>query len=260
MNLKRRRLRNLITKNIMVYLVVKDNEYKGVYEFISRGVADTISKNFSQAVIMEEHEKERALTLVNVSEVTDAIFLIRKFGNKPSNSKKEKAPVEEEKTIKTKDTKDNNTFTQIMNKMKELNVNALKVTMFSGDEYNIALKSQFYINEPNLKNKLLYIENGEVVLNKPFIDELISKGTIGIVPKSKFEVIDDFAVITNCDSKYSPNTRFDEDNKISYEREYEKIVINTKQIESICKADKVTFGDYEIHQEVIIKYLVKKML
>lgn len=241
----------------MVYLVVKDPDDIGVYEFVSRGVAEKTAKIFKQAAVLESYEKEKAMSIVNASEVIDATFLIRKYKN--SNISTAKTDKEKAKNTPAP-TEIKSNFVTLINKMKDIKNNSVRIEMINGDEFYLALKSLFYITKPEYISKMLYVENGEVILNTNLIDDLINKGIIGIVPKSKIEMIDNFAVITNCDDKYSPNTKYDENKNIRYEREYEKIVINTNQIESISPADDMTFGDYDLNKEIIVKYLVKKML
>ena len=133
----------------MVYLVVKDPDDIGVYEFVSRGVAEKTAKIFKQAAVLESYEKEKAMSIVNASEVIDATFLIRKYKN--SNISTAKTDKEKAKNTPAP-TEIKSNFVTLINKMKDIKNNSVRIEMINGDEFYLALKSLFYITKPEYIN------------------------------------------------------------------------------------------------------------
>lgn len=255
----------------MVYLVVKDAEDRGVYAFEFKSVAEDIASHLNNYVFMHEGEEDKAKALIGASEISDALFLIRKYRSK--NRKRSKKNANEEKKaealVETKKAKDSKTvvrmdtqgerFSMIVHRMRELDVTCVKITMYSGLEYVVFLKSVFFATDGSIKGNLLASIDGEIVANSLYIDNYIKNGKIGVVKRSRIEYVDDFAIISGADDEYSP----DVDNvngKTSYKHRFEKIVIDTNRIESIIPFRPADFGDFTIDNDVVVSYLVKKML
>jgi len=244
----------------MTYLVVNDIEDRGVYRFDSRGVAEKIAVNFKNYVFMHDDELEKALSLAGVSDVTDALFLIRKYNSKKNKDEK----VAKETTVnnpepKKKEQKEvsEHKFIKLFNKMKESG-DTIRISLVNGDEYVVSVKSYFLNMDSAVKN-MLTVANGEPVANSPVLDNAIKNNQIICLPKTKVEYVENYMILTNCDDKYSPNYRSNP--YPHYEHEYTKVAIDMDTIASVSVIDNFDFGSNEsITSEVIVKYLVKKML
>lgn len=251
----------------MTYLVVRDDSDRGVYAFESKSVAEDIASNLSSYVFMHDDEKQKALDLIGATEITDALFLIRKYRSKKKKVKKVEEPKpktekseknEKPKTV-TKASTYGERFSIIVRKLYECGKDCLKITMVSGEEYIVYMRSVFYTTSEDLHKKFFIPAGSGVGVNTVVVDNAISTGKIGVLSRSKIEYVDDFAIISDCDDSYSPNVQ-DVDGKTVYKHLYDKIVINTEQIESIVPLNSVELGSYMIYNPVLVKYLVGKML
>lgn len=244
----------------MVYLVVEGSEDKGVYSFESRGVAEDIAKNYKQSILMHEDELDKALKLVGSTEPIDAIFLIRKFrSEKNKTSKVTNTEKVEHTENKVTPFTYGERFSTIIRKMNDLNIEAVKLTMFSGEEYIISVKSLFFTTKPDIQKRFLTSSNNEIQVNTIVVDDCVSTGEIGIIPRSKIEYVDNYAVISGCDDRCFPDV-VNENNKTTYKHHFSRIVINTERVETIVPFDIPSLGNYQIQNETLVKYLVKKML
>ena len=255
----------------MVYLVVRDEADRGVYYFESRSVAEDIANNLSSYVFMHEDEKKAAMDLIGAKEITDALFLIRKYRSKKNKKNAEKKAEVVEKQVESISTtkKESKTVTRattygerfsiIIRRLYDAGNECLKITMSSGDEYVIFLKSVFFTTEPNIHNRFMYPSGKNVEINTTVVDNAINTKKIGVLCKSKIEYVDDFAIISDCDDRYSPNV-VSTNNNTEYRHMFDKIVINTERIESIVPVPTPDLGSYMIRNDILVKYLVKKML
>lgn len=244
----------------MTYLVVNDVEDRGVYRFDSRGVAEKIAVNFKNYVFMHDDELEKALALAGVSDVTDALFLIRKYNSKKNKEEKvAKETTANSPEPKKKEQKDSSEhkFVKLFNKMKESG-DTIRIALVNGDEYVVSIKSYFLNMNGEVKNMITMVD-GEPAANTIAIDNAIKNHQITCVPKTKVEYVDNYMILTNCDDRYSPNHRSNP--YPHYEHEYPKVAIDMDTIASVSVIDNFNFGSNEnITAEVIVKYLVKKML
>lgn len=244
----------------MTYLVVNDIEDRGVYRFDSRGVAEKIAVNFKNYVFMHDDELEKALALAGVSDVTDALFLIRKYNTKKNKEEKvvkETTVVNAEPKKKESKEQSEHTFVKLFNRLKDVG-NTIRITLVNGEEYDISVKSYFLNMNGEVKNMITMI-NGEPTANSPVLDNAVKNNTITCVPKTKVEYVDNYMILSNCDDKYSPNYR--ENPYPHYEHEYAKVAIDMNAIASSAVIPDFNFGSNEIiTSDIIVKYLVKKML
>lgn len=244
----------------MTYLVVNDVEDRGVYRFDSRGVAEKIAVNFKNYVFMHDDELEKALALAGVSDVTDALFLIRKYNSKKNKEEK----VAKETTVSTPEPKkkeqkeiSEHKFVKLFNKIKESG-DTIRISLVNGDEYVVSAKSYFLNMGGELKN-MITMADGDPVANSAVLDNAIKNHQIICLPKTKVEYVENYMILTNCDDKYSPNYR--NNPYPHYEHEYDKVAIDMNSVASVSVVRNFDFGSNEIiTADVIVKYLVKKML
>ena len=247
----------------MTYLVVNDVEDRGVYAFESRGVAEKIGQNFKNYVFMHDDEKDRALSLAGVSEITDALFLIRKYNsksNKPKKEDKEKKPSAQDKNTVNDDDKKmvDHHFVKVFNKMKESGI-GIKISLVNGNEYIVSTKSYFLKMTSCTHQNFLSIVDGEVRVNDVVVGDAIKNGMISVLPKTKVEYVGNYMILNGCDDKYSPN--YIAEPNSHYEHQYKQVAINMDQIVDVSVADEFDFGANEIlRAEVLVKYLVRRML
>lgn len=253
----------------MTYLVVRDSEDRGVYRFDSRGVAEKLAYNFKSYVFMHEDELDKALALAEVSEVTDALFLIRKYAAKATREKKavekeKKENVGCDKSVVAETTKKDSEhpFIKIYNKMREQG-NTLRVTLVNGDVYVLSMKSYFIKMTNKTVGNLLISSGGDISVNELAIDNAIKNHAIVCLPKTRVDFVGNYMMLANCDDQYSPNHRGtkDDENFEHYVHQYNKVAIDMNSIASIAVVDDFNFGSNEIiTADIIVKALVKKML
>ena len=255
----------------MTYLVVRDSEDRGVYRFDSRGVAEKIAYNFKNYVFMHEDELDKALALAEVNEVTDALFLIRKFNAKAKREEKKATTKEEKKetvscdksmVAETTKKDSEHPFIKIYNKMREQG-NTLRVTLVNGDVYVLSMKSYFIKMINKTVGNLLISSGGDISVNELAIDAAIKNHAITCLPKTRVDFVGNYMMLSNCDDQYSPNhrgTKAGEDYEC-YVHQYNKVAIDMNAIASVAIVDDFNFGSNEIiTADIIVKYLVKKML
>lgn len=239
----------------MTYLVVNDTEDRGVYKFDSRSVAEDIAYNFKNYVFMHEDELDKALALAGVSEVTDAIFLIRKFRAK--KTREEKAAKTE--TVKEKESSEKNVsehpFVKLFNRLKDVG-DTIRLTLDNGEEYVVSVKS-YFIEVHKTSNMLA--GGTTPVVNEQVVQNAINNHSIVCLQKTKIEYVGNYMILTGCDDKYSPNyvqLPFE-----TYVHEYPKVAINMDHIASASIVENFNFGDNKIiTSEILVKYLVRHML
>lgn len=240
----------------MTYLVVHDSEDRGVYAFDSRGVAEKTAANFKNYVFMHEDEREKALALAGVTEVTDALFLIRKYNSKKREGKPtaqtERTSVEEKKAVPT------HNFVKVFNKMKEMG-NTIRIGMVNGDEYLVSVKSYFLKMADYKHDNLIMVVDGEVRANEAVLDAAVEKGLITVLPKTRIDYVDNYMILNGCDDRYSPNPV--DAPFCHYEHQYSRVAINMDQVSNVSVVNDFEFGSNTVIKvDAVVKYLVKKML
>lgn len=239
----------------MTYLVVNDTEDRGVYKFDSRSVAEDIAYNFKNYVFMHEDELDKALALAGVPEVTDAIFLIRKFRAK--KTREEKAAKTE--TITAKESSEKNIsehpFVKLFNRLKDTG-DTIRLTLDNGEEYVVSVKS-YFIEVRSTPNML--VGGITPVVNEQVVQNAINNHSIVCLQKTKIEYVGNYMILTGCDDKYSPN--YVQHPFETYVHEYPKVAINMDHIASASVVENFNFGDNKIiTPEILVKYLVRHML
>lgn len=250
----------------MNYLVVYDSADRGVYAFKSKKIAEDTAKNLSKSVIMSDFEKDAALEMLGEKEIYDGLVLIRKYRDplpsaKPKSESKTKAETKEETKKQSNDhivraSTPGERFSIITRNLYTLGKECLKLTMCSGEQYILFNKSVFYTTEPNIHSKFLISTATGIEVNTIVVDDAIKNGKIRVLTRSKIDYVDDYAIISDCDDAYSPDT----DNKGGYVHRFEKIVLDTGRVESIVPIPSPDLGSFMIKNEILTKYLVKHML
>jgi hypothetical protein len=210
---------------------------------------------------MHEDELEKAKALAGVNEVTDAIFLIRKYRSKNNKEKPEKAEKQKEKNTSKESQKDTNNeheLIKLFNRMRDSG-NTIKISMVNGESYYVSVKSYFLKMTSCDGQNLVGFTNGEIKVNELAIDDAIRKGGITVLPKTKIEYFENYMILTGCDDEYSPNLISDD--TPHYVHQFEKVAINMNNVASLSIVKDFDFGANEIIKaDVLVKYLLKKML
>lgn len=223
----------------MVYLVVKDEKDHGVYAFYTKEKAIEIASHLSNYVFMKESEKEKALALLGVKEISDASVLISKYRNKQGKTPKKER---------------DNGFTDIFRDVGRTDKDCLKITMTSGDEYVFYVRDVFYTTVADIHKKFLMPSSSGPIVNSTVVNDAVKAGRINCLRKSRIEYKGDFAMLYECDDKYSPDVDTESDN-LGYKHHYEKAAINVRNVESVVPVDSQELGSYMIKNPTLLRYL-----
>lgn len=235
----------------MVYLVVKDEVERGVYSFSSRSVAEDLASNFKNYIFLHEGEEDKAKALVGAEEITDAIFLIRKY-----RSKKKPRPSTVDTPIK--DVTSESNFLKIVTHLKKQGAEAVKISMANGEDYIISLTNVFYTTEEGIQSKFMFVQNNQPEINAIVVDAAISNGQIAVLRRSTFDKIGDFIVLNSIDDDYQPNP-VEKNDKIFFKHVYSKVIINPTQIVAFTPVEAFKVGKTTLRAKKLTDYLETAM-